>query len=199
MPLAASCPACTGRSTSERTDATGVPVASAASTDRPPAASRRSLTRSADAPAACTDTPSQANGSRASPGAVGGLFSADACSAASSSAGCSPYPAAPPAPSGRVTSAKTSVPRRQAVRSPRNEGPYAYPPEVSPSYRPPVSARTAPSGGQARKSAGAGGAAGGAADSSPLACSVQAASPPAGRACISTARCPSASGPATVT
>ena len=83
---------------------------------QPPRPAGRSRTRSADAPAACSDTPVQANGSRTSPAlrrrrAAALQPAPAACSAASSSAGCTPNPpASPAAPRGSADLGEDVVP-----------------------------------------------------------------------------------------
>ncbi len=101
-------------------EATGSPVVSATSTETVSPLCRTTRIRTAEAPVACSATLSQENGTtpRSTP------LNATTCRAASSSAGWSPYAdASPSASAGRATSANTSSPRRQAVRSPWKWGP----------------------------------------------------------------------------
>ena len=80
--------------------------------------------RTADAPAACNDTPCHENGNTTS-----SAWSAiwwpitTACIAASSNAGCTPNPLTLPAASGSRTSANTSSPRTHVAVNPLNAGP----------------------------------------------------------------------------
>ena len=80
--------------------------------------------RTADAPAACNDTPCHENGNTTSPvcPAIWSVITR-ACIAASSNAGCTPNPLTPPAASGSRTSANTSSPRTHVAVNPWNAGP----------------------------------------------------------------------------
>ncbi len=109
-----------GRSARDATEATGRPTGSATCTETASCPAGAIRTRSAVAPWACRDMPFQENGSRASAASASPVT----CSAASSSAGCRPKRRAAPCWSwGRATSAKSSSPRRQAVRRPWKAGP----------------------------------------------------------------------------
>ncbi|GES10226.1 hypothetical protein Amac_038230 [Acrocarpospora macrocephala] len=113
----------TGRSTTDRADSTGAPVASTALSDTasPPAPASRS--RSIDAPPACRHTSPQESGDQPLP-AVSSPAKGTACNAASSSAGCNPNSPAPLTCSGKLSSANTSPSEpRQAARRPWNAGP----------------------------------------------------------------------------
>ncbi len=113
------------RSTSESTDATGVPVASAISSATPSAPVRETWTRSASAPTACNETLRQAKGNCVL------LVEAPrdrACSTASNRAGCRPNRSAG---TSSATSANTSSPHRHAERKPWNAGPYSSPAAAS--------------------------------------------------------------------
>ena len=110
-----------GRATIDVTDSTGSPRPSASSTDTADGPDGAIRARTAVAPAACSDTPCQENGS-ATP--VPEWVTAAACSAASKSTGCTPNPLTPPAASGSATSAKNSSPRRHNAVRPWNAGPY---------------------------------------------------------------------------
>ncbi len=117
-PVASSCPAASGRTVRDSTEATGAPAVSASSRAMVPSASRLSRTRSAEAPEAYRRTPPQENGIPPRPSSP----TTKACNAASKSAGCRPK-ASPSVPSARATSANSSSPLRQAARSPWKDGP----------------------------------------------------------------------------
>ncbi len=130
-PAVRSWSAVTGRSTSEPTEAIGAPVTSARSRATLSAPVCRTRTRAAAAPAACRAMSFQENGSRPWPGGRPGPVGSPAalarprvCRAASSRAGCTPYPPASAAgSSGSARSAKRSSPRRQAARNAMKDGP----------------------------------------------------------------------------
>ncbi len=146
----ASCSADTGRTTNDFTLATGAPSSSATSRDTPPDSPRARRTRSEDAPSAESSTPAQENGSRIWPAStpVSSPNSPTGCSAASSSAGCNPNPAAPKrSSSGRETSANTSSPHRQAAVRHLKAGPYSRPHSAKRSYTSSTSTRCAARGG----------------------------------------------------
>ncbi|GBG39259.1 hypothetical protein MmonteBS_36310 [Mycobacterium montefiorense] len=79
--------------------------------------------RTADAPAACNETPCHANGNTTSVSSASWCAMTIECIAASSNAGCTPNPLTPPAASGNRTSANTSSPRTQVAVNPLNAGP----------------------------------------------------------------------------
>ena len=114
----------TGRAIIDATDSTGNPSPSASSTDTADGPDGAIRARTDDAPAACSDTPCQENGSDISAPPAPECVTAAACSAASSSTGCTPNPVTPPAACGSVTSAKNSSPRRHSAVNPWNAGPY---------------------------------------------------------------------------
>ncbi|CAM2824562.1 hypothetical protein MYSI104531_04745 [Mycobacterium simiae] len=120
---ALSCAAATGRTTNSRTDSTGSPALSARSTDTALTPIGAIRTRTRDAPAACKHTPCQENGNIVS---AWSPTTPIACRAASSSTGWMPKPStAPPAASGTVTSANTSLSTRHMACRPWKAGPYS--------------------------------------------------------------------------
>ncbi|GLY15221.1 hypothetical protein Kisp01_22360 [Kineosporia sp. NBRC 101677] len=86
---ASTSPVASGRSTSEPAEKTGAPSVSTAVTETDSGPVRVSRTRSTDAPAACSRTCDQANGTRP-PSTSSSPASGQGCSAASSRAGCTP-------------------------------------------------------------------------------------------------------------
>ena len=122
--VVASCSAEMGRSVSTRTSATGAPVASATATLTSAFSAIRTRTRRSVAPAECSATSFQANGSRLPCSVVRAGSRPVACMAASSSAGCRPKSAGSvPLPSGIRTSAYAYSPATQARWSAWNAGP----------------------------------------------------------------------------
>ena len=120
-PAPANCSAVIGRAVIDPTDSTGSPSPSASSIDTEFTPVGAMRTRTADAPAACSDTRCQENGNASCRSSAA---SASACSDASSSAGCTPN--SPACRScGNATSANTSSPRRHIAVKPRNAGPYS--------------------------------------------------------------------------
>ena len=116
----------TGRATIDATDSTGSPSASANSTDTADGPDGAIRARTDDAPAACSDTPCQENGTRTPllSSWSASVATITACKAASKTAGWTPNPAGDtPASPGRDTSAKTSSPRRHIAVKPWNAGP----------------------------------------------------------------------------
>src|SRR6185312_9018902 len=137
----------------EATDRTGNPNPSASAIDTADGVVRTIRALTAEAPAACNDTPCQENGTNIDPSAVSALARITACSAASSITGWTPNPATDtPASSGSATSANTSSPRRHIAVKPRNAGPYPYPRSANRSYPSPTSTATAPTGGHTDRS-----------------------------------------------
>ena len=109
-----SCSGVIGRVSIEATDNTGSPAVSASSSESASGPAEASRARTREAPAACNDTCCQQNGT-----IIWSVSDANpaACNAASSSTGWIPNPAGS-TPSGRATSAKTSLPRRHIAPSP---------------------------------------------------------------------------------
>ncbi len=131
---ARSCRSLTGRATIARTDSTGNPSPSASSIETAletgpgpsdaDAGAGAMRARTADAPAACNDTPCHENGSTTSSvWPVIWWLTIKACMAASSNAGWTPKPLTPPAASGSRTSANTSSSRTHVAVRPLNAGP----------------------------------------------------------------------------
>ena len=121
----------------------------------PPGDSR---TRSADAPAACSDTPARRTAAaRPLPPAGPAGPAPTACSAASSSAGCTPNPPAAPAAasSGSATSANTSSAAPPGRPQPAERRPVSVArPRPAPSYKPSTATGSAPARRPRRRSSG---------------------------------------------